>query len=241
MPEIPDVLMQSMLKGYRLYLLPVVTTVSTTCTSCIHIDASRSPPGCPSSVLIFCRDDEQIAAEANKLWLSGYRWTYKNISRTESLHQARLSRAKATLIQHVLPNPIDPDHVHQVISEVGIALNEQVDLNPVASSCASNDINSKLTALGMFAGSPLYEKHRRLNRFYNATKHARTVDNQNCRLRLASRDGRRIAVDYFETVRRIFRWYYRKYAAGIPDWDELKPISYRDHGFSYRFKHSDRW
>jgi hypothetical protein len=107
--------------------------------------------------------------------------------------------------------------------------------------CASNDINSKLTALGMFAGSPLYEKHRRLNRFYNATKHARTVDNQNCRLRLASRDGRRIAVDYFETVRRIFRWYYRKYAAGIPDWDELKPISYRDHGFSYRFKHSDRW
>ena len=239
MPESSDVLMQSMITAYRLHTLPAVTTVSATCTSCIHIAASQSPPGQASSVLIFCRDNDQIAAEAKRLWLSGYRWTFKNVSRTESLHQERLSRAKATLIQYVLPHPIDPDHVHQVISEVGIALNEQVDLNPVA-SCANDDINSKLQALGMSAGSPLCEKHRRLNRFYNATKHARTTDNKNRRLRLASREGRRIAVDYFETARRIFRWYYRTYAAGIPDWDELKPIPYRDHGFPYRFRHIDR-
>ncbi len=81
-----------------------------------------------------------------------------------------------------------------------------------------------------------------MNQFYNTTKHGKEEKNKKCEDKLNTPIGREITIDYFETVRRIFRWYYKKHIqGGIPVWDELKTIKYSVYGIKFKFLYKTRW
>jgi hypothetical protein len=78
-------------------------------------------------------------------------------------------------------------------------------------------------------------KYQNLNQYYNATKHAKTQANRDAESILAGDFGPEIAIDYFETVRHLFIWYYKKYSTEVPAWKELESIDYSEHGSSYEY------
>jgi len=132
----------------------------------------------------------------------------------------------------------------KAILNLGAALNHQIDKNPSITdkSVIPDDINWKLDHLGLKVENPkLFHKYKDLNPFYNASKHQQRPENK-AKLELLKKPiGIKITIDYFETVRRIFQWYYRKFANGLPDWDVLKPIKYTDYNINYRFTYNKRW
>jgi len=132
-----------------------------------------------------------------------------------------------------------------VIADLGIALSKQIDRNEKIYNNpeVGNDIYSKLRELGLEKNNKdLFDKHMHLNDFFNATKHGKKEYNKKCEDILNTPKGREITIDYFETERRIFRWYYKKYNKGdIPDWDALKSIKYSGYGIKYQFLYKTRW
>ncbi|HUV06814.1 MAG TPA: hypothetical protein VMX75_03725 [Spirochaetia bacterium] len=148
------------------------------------------------------------------------------------------------MVDKLLSNNPTPFDIQKVISECGIALNYQIDKNPVifGKKEIKDDIHHKLRALHLDQDDPkLAEKYGNLNRFYNATKHAKSVQNRANESTLSGPLGREIAIDFFETVKRIFAWYYEKYADDLPRWDELTRIEYSRYGIDYAFSCDKRW
>jgi hypothetical protein len=233
-----------LLNRYHNNELPVSMTSSSTSTMCVHILPEVVPTTGYGSLTIFARTDEQLRDELLSLINQGYQFTVGSVRVTCSLHQLRLRESKATLIDCLLKRNPSTFEVEKVISAAGIALNYQIDKHPAVfgNALVPDDIHQKLRALQFeIDDREIATKYQSLNRYYNATKHAKTPSNRQDEETLAGTSGREIAIDYFETVRRIFLWYYKKYDAGVPAWNELEEIDYPAFGSSYQFSVLKRW
>jgi hypothetical protein len=234
----------TIIANYHSHQMNEIFTVSSTATNCLVVNAKTFPAAGTSSVLLFYRSDDQVQAELCSLLETGYAFTEEDVSRTVSVHQSRLKEAKQRLLAEVLPKPFNAFAREDVIMNLGVALNLQVDVDPLIHNIPSikDNILEKLWALGCEKAKPdLYKKYKSLNKFYNAVKHKGRPENVQNEARLKEPEGLRLTIDYFETVRRIFRWYYRKNTGSIPDWDELKGIRYSDYNVRYRFRLAQLW
>jgi len=198
----------------------------------------------PGKSVIPYNNNKQVAMALGSLIKTGHKFSVEDVSRIVSIHHGRLKEAKNILLSEVLPKLYNAPARQDVISNLGIALNKQVDQNRKIHNNKSvgDSINEKLQYLGLDKDkSKLYKKHESLNRYYNAVKHSGRPNSIRLEKKLKDKDGLIITIDYFETVRRIFRWYYKKHGEGIPDWDELKPIKYPDFNMKYRFRYERLW
>ncbi len=223
---------------YHDYTLPVSMTESCTATSCVHIIPDKVPSKGFANLTVFFQNDNQFKTELMSLYDQGYEFSFGSVRVTCSVHQMRLRDAKEVLLRNVLEKNHTTYDIQKVISNCGIALNYQIDKNPVVfgNKGIKDDIYDKLKALELDKDKPkLSVKYASLNRYYNATKHAKTPKNRADELELSRPQGKHIAIDFFETVQRIFSWYYKKYTNGLPFWDELKPIDYSKYGITYSF------
>jgi len=240
----PDEIVGGIIDRYHKRKLHQVVTESCTCGNALFISPQQIPPAGNSSIIIFAQNDSQMSFELLSLFDEGYYFEPKDVQCTRSLHQSRLHDAKELLISNVLINNPSVYDINRVISDMGIALNMQVDKNYLIYNQRSvpDNINQKLEILGLNnSNSKLYKKYTNLNKYYNATKHAKQEENRRIQSILTTADGQLIAIDFFETVKRIFRWYYNKYSGSVPDWEELKPIKYSSYRISYRFLYSRVW
>jgi hypothetical protein len=229
---------------YHANKLQFSLTESSTATSCIHVLPEKSPPGGFNSLTVFVHDDGQLATELHSLVDQGYCFTVGSVRVTCSIWQLRLRDAKQTLLEKLLIQTPTPFDVQKVVSDSGIALNYQADKALAMRNVRDlgDDICQKLTYLGLESDErKLHAKYRSLNRYYNATKHAKTLSNESAIADLSGQLGKEIAIDYFETVVRIFSWYYTQHADGIPNWDELKPVDYASYACNYVFLVDKVW
>lgn len=124
--------------------------------------------------MLFYKSDEQVKAELYSLVDAGYAFTEQDVARTVSIHQNRLKEAKSKLLKEVLPKPYNAYARQDVVLNLGIALNLQVDIDPVihGNITVGDNIAEKLRTLGLAKAKPeLFEKYKSLNKFYNAVKH----------------------------------------------------------------------
>ena len=161
-----------------------------------------------------------------------------------SIHQDHLNKAKAILIREILPYDLpSPAAVTDMIASCGVALNRQIDCDVRIfgkPQFRSPDLSKKLRELGLHRGKMqrLYARYSDLHPYYNASRHFQRNENAKALSKLNSSEGKTICIDFFETTRRIFRWYYRK---AIPNWDVLNPVRYSDYGVHYAFRYDRRF
>ncbi len=202
-------------------------TVSSTADSCIFSIARSYPPGSPSSVTIFVESETQLENELQSYANQGYCFSLEGTYTTRSIHQKRLRDARRKLLEIIGQKKPPVYDVQTAISNIGIALNTQINKDKMIQNNKSvgNNINSKLKAIGLERDNlALYNKDKNLNKFYNATKHSKEEENIRHQEMLNSENGIVIALDYYETVRQIFIWYYKKTTAKKPMWEELNPM-----------------
>jgi len=218
--------------------LPYERTVLSTCGSAMVL-ATTNPAGAPTWVMLNTADVAAIRHEIEDLFHMGYRFTVEDAKMTSSYHQDLLREAKSNLCEQILGRNPSPSVIMQTILNAGTALNSQLDQDSRAQYIAG--IDNKLDAVGLkVANEPLFEKYVNLNPFYNSTKHEDRPATKRTRAQLEGLTGSMIATDYFETVRRVFLWYYEQKAA-VPLWQELEPIDYSKFAISYTFNLSKRW
>lgn len=124
----------------------------------------------------------------------------------------------------------------------GIAMNSQIGEKWKAMRFSQANIFQMLTRLGLDRDyNNLLKKLEYMSPFYNAAHHRGTQGNANHYHKIISQDGYLIAIDFFEVVRRVFQWHYKKETGTIPDWDELKPLKYADYGVNYRYSNQKSW
>lgn len=213
---------------------------STTATTCVHIIPKKLPDNGYNDLTIFYHNDDQLKFELTSLLQQGYFFTSENVKRACSIHQLKLKEVKSILINNIIMQNPTPYDIQQVILLCGIALNLQIDKNPIIFNNQSicDNINHKLSELQLENDEPkLFRKYSNLNKFYNATKHNKTIRNRNDETMLNSPLGKEIAIDFFETVIKIFYWYYKKHVNSVPDWDELQSIDYSKYNFNYSFSY----
>ena len=231
-------LIYEIIERYRGNQMEEKLTISS--TGPILVVRINIPPG---KVDIKYTNDVQVAKALGSLIKKGYMFSVEDVSRTVSIHQNRLEAAKAKLLNEVLKIPNTAYARQDAILQLGTALNYQIDSNPMIHGKRNPDnIYVKLPLLGLESDNrKLYEKYKSLNKYYNAVKHQGSPENRRNADKLKGTDGLAITIDFFETVRRLFRWYYKKFGKGIPDWDELKPIHYLDFNKKYRFRYEKLW
>jgi hypothetical protein len=161
-----------------------------------------------------------------------------------SIHQDRLNKAKTMLIERILPYELPyRAHMTDIIEAFGVALNRKIDCDNWIfgkPQYKSPDLSKKFLARGLNQGktSRLYDKYKDLHGYFNAARHFQRQENEDALRNLNSSYGKIICIDFFETTRRIFRWYYRK---AIPDWDVLGSIKYSDYHVRYAFRYDRRF
>ena len=231
-------LINEVLKIYHSNRMKEELTVSST-AGCLIVRVNDSPG---KSVDIPYRNDDQVVKDLGDLIKTGHIFSVDDVSLAVSIHQNRLQDAKAKLLNEVLRKPNNAYARQNVISDLGMALNLQIDKNPLVHNKRVYDISEKLKLLDLKSDNiKLYKKSNSLNKYYNAVKHSNQPKHIKNAENLKGTDGLEITIDFFETVRRTFRWYYKKYGNGIPDWDELKAIKYSDFNVKYRFRYERLW
>ena len=235
-----DNLIKEVINLYHCYLMKEKLTSSSTTEPSISVEINGPPSKLETFNYI---NDEQTARDLHSLIKNGHTFSKENVYRNVSIHQNRLKDAKAKLLDEVLRKPNNAYAREAVISGLGMALNYQIDINPlIHDQSVPDNINKKLQLLGLKTdNSRLCEKYNFLNKYYNAVKHRGRPENVRNAQQLMGTDGLIITIDFFETVRKIFRWYYRKYAKDIPDWDELKVIKYSNFNIKYSFRYERLW
>lgn len=174
----------------------------------------------------------------------GYKIVPETARLSCSIHQDHLDKAKAILIKEILPcDSPSPAAITEMITSCGVALNRQIDCDIRIfgkPQFRSPDLSRKLRELGLCQGKMqgLYAKYVDLHPYYNASRHFQRNENEKALSKLNSSEGKTICIDFFETTRRIFRWYYRK---AIPNWDVLKPVKYSDYCVRYAFRYDRRF
>jgi len=215
--------------------LPEITTILSSATNLIAITSLDPKQG---TVLFPFGDEYSIKRNLEYIVQSGFKFNKNCIKLTCSIHQNKLRQAKTLLIKGISTSRFSLQEKLDTIGNSGIALNLQIDLDPIVKGNTSlgNNIYKKMEAIGLKTDNrKLYEKYTGLNPYYNATKHANKPKYRKLVQELISESGIRITIDFFETVRRIFVWYYRKTPSGVPDWDELYEINYSSYISSYRY------
>jgi hypothetical protein len=196
------------------------------------------------SFTIFVNTEKQLADELTGYLMQGYVFDVGDATVTCSIHQNRLRDARRDLLALLTASQRSVYQLQTVISNLGVALNMQIDKHPsvFGNKTLPDNINEKLRYLGLECDDArLFTKHNHLNRFYNATKHAKSEENRRVQDRLNNPDGLLIGIDYFETIRRIFIWYYRKSTGTVPQWEELEDIPYSQYGVTYNFDYDRVW
>ena len=232
------------IKRYQSGAIERSLTFSSTATNVFSVLAKNGTVNAFTLVASVTNTDD-LKAQLMSVKKDGYEFDPDSAQVACSLHQNRLRNAKKVLISDILPfvRPT-PDIITDVIDNCGRALCRQIDIDRrIFTQCANSGINSKLAVLGLSGNSTkrLYDKYCDLNKYYNASKHEDDSRMRRAVEKLNSDDGKFICIDFFETVRRIFKWYYRKYAGGIPDWDELATIRYSDYCVQYTFRYDRRF
>lgn len=211
-------------------VMPVEITQCSTAINCITaIDLTQNKP-----IVITTKEHLKHCVE-NKII------DPNNLKRTESTHQGFLRYAKKHLISKILNDPFPSiEDKEIVILLMGTALNKQIDKTPSVKGLKTDGIISKLKSIDLNNSNDcekkLHDDYKELNKYYNASKHEKESCNIKYEKILSTEDGRLITIHFFETVRKIFIWYYKKYASGcVPDWDELEEINYFSYGIVYDF------
>lgn len=197
----------------------LITSCSTGITTIFADSVATSVEG-----ILIKNDDELVEAVSSK--------KYDTFKRHGSPYQGYLSRGKKELIDNILsknfPNIEDKE---VVIFLLGGALNKQVD-----KTYKSGNITMKIkNLLDDSTRHPKYnyytvlqEKYEKLNPFYNTCKHEGDDVNTRYEELLNKKEGRLITIHFYETVRRIFEWYYEIHSKeGIPTWEHLKQPDYK--------------
>jgi hypothetical protein len=228
---------------YSLGEIQFTPTVLSTDCNLLYIP-SVAPDGSAKTHLVGLSVDKPVSESVLEILMDGYTFNPDDVRITDSRHQGLLREARTLLCSQVLTaaNPL-PSVLEQVVSNLGIALNKQIDKDPcVRNKGLKDDINAKLRAIGLETDNrDLFEKHRNLNSFYNASKHEAQQQNLDALKKLQGSEGRYIVIDYFETVIRIFQWYYAKQPRGVPAWKELATLDYSTYGINYTYDLSRRW
>jgi hypothetical protein len=176
--------------------------------------------------------------EIIRLYNLGYRFGVEDAKQTSSLWQDLLGNARAALAAQGLSANPSPSAVVQAVINTGNALFNQLEED--SRSKGHCGICDKLQAVGLASGEDLYKKYENLNPFFNSTKHRERDESRIRRARLEGPDGWLIAMDYFECVRQVFRWYYAQKSA-VPTWTELEPIDCSQFPIKYAFDLMKRW
>jgi hypothetical protein len=154
--------------------------------------------------------------------------------RLENLIQPVIVEARGILLDRVLPiaQPSTWDKM-KVILFMGAALDMQTGVDDRIHDKPVNgwppSVRQRLDILSV----PDDEKKLwlKVEKYYNPTKHRDKPMHVSLLGDLTTVQGKQIAVEYFEAVRRILEWYYRdQQAQPIP---ELAPIRYEDYGFAF--------
>ncbi len=189
----------TVLTYYHSHKMKEVYTVSCTATNCLVVTPGKFPIAGTSSVVVFFKSDEQVKAELYSLLDTGYEFTERDVSRTVSIHQNRLKDAKLKLLTEVLTKPNNAYARQDVILNLGIALNLQVDIDPLihGNNSIRESILEKLRVLGLATmNHELFEKYKSLNKFYNAVKHRGRPENVKNVEKLKELVGLAITIDY---------------------------------------------
>jgi len=229
---------------YKSGTLPESITESSTATNCIHVIPESYPTNGYSSFTIFTSYEDQIETELRSFFQQGYVFNVGNVCVTCSIHQNRLRDAKQNLLTVVKKIKPSVYELQKIILELGVALNIQIDKDSkvFGNPSVRDNINDKLRVLGLeLDNQRLFKKHQNLNKFYNITKHAKKLEDRRLEDLLKSPDGLIITIDYFETIKRVFCWYYKRHAVGVPKWDELRPVTWSFHHVRYRFLYDRIW
>ena len=225
---------KSILYDYSHGDLPVSPCVSSTSTSCIQTPAEW-PSGVKECIFVRATTEEELESDLRKLWSTGVRFQREGTVITYNSHQESFQRARDVVLRCLesgefhLQKPKGFRKREDIIVFSGIAMNSQIGEKCKAMKFPQANIFQMLTRLGLDRDyNNLFKKFEYMNPFYNAAHHRGTQGNADHYHRIISQDGYLIAIDFFEVVRRVFRWHYEKETGTIPDWDELKPIKYAD-------------
>lgn len=234
----------TVLVNYSAGRIPYDITSSSTSTSILSVLAEDETGKQQTIFVSGYLNESDIGRQLMSVKGAGYRIVPETARISCSIHQDRLNKAKKMLIERILPYELpSPADITDMIEACGVALNRQIDCdNRIFGKpqYKSPDLSKKLLALGLDQGktSRLYDKYKDLHDYYNAARHFQRQENEDALRNLNSSDGKIICIDFFETTRRIFRWYYRK---AIPDWDVLRPIKYSDYHVRYAFRYDRRF
>ena len=235
-------ILKNIIKKYHQNQLDPIMTNSCTASSCLQVVPHFVPQNHADQILIVYKNDDALFLELKALFLQGYKFSDTDIKITQSIHQHRIRMAKEYLINNILGKNPTPFEIQEVVSQSGIALNLQIDKDIVLEKkYKGNDINEKLKALGIIEDdNQLAEKYKSLNQFYNATKHSK-ISNRLKESVMNGKDGKYLAIDFFETIIRILKWYYKKYTGIVPSWSEFDAIQYSEFQESYIFDYNKKW
>lgn len=223
--------------------MPQEITISSTAPACIFIVPQIIPKDKDPTLTIPVVSRTKTVAALIEYQNQGYTFSRNNTKRTISIHKRYLKDAKDNFINLVLKNRYPfIDDKSTVINALGDALNFQIDQHPDIFDEKIIGIDNKLLKIGLhlYWEGKLYKKYIGLNPYYNATKHPQNKTYKEKINRLNGPKGVKITIDFFETIRRIFKWYYKTIVGTIPDWDELKPNNYTVYDIYYRFSYNKR-
>jgi hypothetical protein len=225
-------------------MLPELTE-SSTGESWIVIIPQSYPPSCDPTILIPIINMHQTVETLIDYQVQGYVFSKEDARVTRSIHKRYLKDAKSNLIKLISEQKFPSiDDKAVVINAFGDALNSQIDQHSkVFEKNIRGGMPIKLKEIGLhlYDNGKLYDKYNSLNPYYNASKHRDTKEHKKKLKHLYGIRGTKITIEYFETVRRIFKWYYRNSPGGVPKWDELEKIDYRPYGIYYVFRYKKRW
>ena len=224
--------------------IPHDLTSSSTNTNVFQVIAENDV-GAKRTIFVSGYDDTaDIGRQLMTVKSEGYKIVPETARISCSIHQNHLDKAKAILIKEILPYDLpSPANMADMIASCGVALNRQIDCDPRIfgkPQFKSPDLSKKLLELGLNRGQMqrLYDKYVDLHPYYNSSRHFQRIENEKALSKLNSKQGKVICIDFFETTRRIFRWYYRK---AIPNWDVLKPIKFSEYRVRYAFRYDRRF
>ncbi len=135
---------------YYLDGMPQGITESSTTHNSIFIWAKSVPKGFDRGITFTVDSEAQTKEKTINLWKEGIVFDQYDAKRLISIHQDRLSKAKSNIINKILvKNPL-LNEKENVISDLGVALNKQIDKDPniYKNPKIKNNINEKLTELG---------------------------------------------------------------------------------------------
>lgn len=223
--------------------MPEELAKSSTGTACIYIVPQFVPPNSPPTLTFPVFNENQAKKQVVEYQKQGYVFNKDNAKRIANPHLQNLIDGGKKLIEEILsiefPTILEKMNT---INLLGTALNNQVDQHKDVYGKKVNGIPEKLRLIELeLKNNRLFNKYLNLNPYFVAIKHPQDKNKDKKRQELNGLRGTKITIDFFETVRKIFKWYYKETEGVVPKWDVLKSIKYSDFGIKYRFSYEKRW